>query len=84
MTGANTDASPACRSPYVVDRIKPLVIRGGGSIDCGTVKAALLSVDEAQPNGRGVPLMRSFMRELHYLRRGNLNVLTMVLNCAMS
>ena len=42
MTGANTDASPACRSPYVVDRIKPLVIRGGGSIDCGTVKAALL------------------------------------------
>ena len=47
------------------------------------VEAQPQSLDEAQPNGRGVPLMRSFMSELHYLRRGNLNVLTMVLNCTM-
>jgi anti-sigma regulatory factor (Ser/Thr protein kinase) len=40
------------------------------------------SLEEAQPTGRGIPLMRSFMSELHYLRRDDRNVLTMVLNCA--
>jgi serine/threonine-protein kinase RsbW len=43
-----------------------------------------LSLDEAQPNGRGIPLLRSFMSELHYVRHDNRNVLTMVLNCTMS
>ena len=42
------------------------------------------SLDQAQPNGRGIPLMRSFMSELHYLRRDKRNVLTMVLNCTTS
>ena len=40
------------------------------------------SLDEARPTGRGIPLMRSFMNELHYLRRDSRNVLTMVLRCA--
>ena len=42
------------------------------------------TLDEAQPNGRGIPLLRSFMSELHYLRRDNRNVLNMVLNCTAS
>ena len=40
------------------------------------------SLDEARPSGRGIPLMHTFMSELHYLRRDNRNVLTMILNCA--
>ncbi len=37
------------------------------------------NLDEAQPNGRGIPLMRSFMSELEYVRHDNRNVLNMVL-----
>ena len=36
----------------------------------------------SRPTGRGVLLMRSLMHELHYVRRDNRNVLTMVLRCA--
>jgi anti-sigma regulatory factor (Ser/Thr protein kinase) len=41
-----------------------------------------VSLEKSRPTGRGIPLMRSFMDELHYLRRDNRNVLTMVLHCA--
>ena len=40
------------------------------------------SLEKSRPTGRGIPLMRSFMDELHYLRRDSRNVLTMVLYCA--
>lgn len=40
------------------------------------------SLEKSRPTGRGIPLMRSFMDELHYLRRDNRNVLTMVLRYA--
>ncbi len=40
------------------------------------------SLGKSRPAGRGIPLMRGFMHELHYLRRRNRNVLTMVLHCA--
>ena len=40
------------------------------------------SLEKSRPAGRGIPLMRSFMDELHYLRRDSRNVLTMVLYCA--
>ena len=39
-------------------------------------------LDEARSSGRGVQLMRSFMSEIHYARRDNRNVLTMVLDCS--
>ena len=48
------------------------------------VEAEPRSLEEAQPSGRGIPLMRSFMSELRYLRRDDRNVLTMVLNCTVS
>ena len=40
------------------------------------------SLEKSRPTGRGIPLMRSFMDDLQYLRRDNRNVLTMVLRCA--
>lgn len=41
-----------------------------------------VSLEKSQPGGRGIPLMRGFMDELHYLRRDDRNVLTMVMHCA--
>ena len=46
------------------------------------VDAEARSLEEAQPGGRGIPLMRSFMSKLNYLRRDDRNVLTMALRCA--
>ena len=40
------------------------------------------SLEQSRPTGRGIPLMRGFVDELHYLRRDNRNVLTMVMHCA--
>ena len=37
------------------------------------------NLEKSAQTGRGIPLMRSFMDELHYLRRDNRNMLTMVL-----
>ena len=37
------------------------------------------SLEQSRPTGRGILLMRSFMDELHYVRRDGRNVLTMVL-----
>lgn len=37
------------------------------------------SLEKARPDGRGILLMRRVMDEMHYLRRDNRNVLTMVL-----
>lgn len=39
-------------------------------------------LENSRPAGRGIPLMRSFMDELHYARRDSRNVLTMVMHCA--
>lgn len=39
------------------------------------------SLEQSRPTGRGIPLMRGFMDELHYARRDGRNVLTMVLHC---
>ena len=41
-----------------------------------------VSLEKSRPTGRGIPLMRSFMDELHYVRRDSRNVLTMVMRCA--
>ena len=38
------------------------------------------TLDRSRPAGRGLPLMRSFMDELHYVRRESRNVLTMVMH----
>ena len=38
------------------------------------------TLDRSRPAGRGLPLMRSFMDELHYARRDSRNVLTMVMH----
>ena len=40
------------------------------------------SLEKSRPTGRGILLTRSLMHELHYLRRDDRNVLTMVLHCA--
>ena len=48
------------------------------------VEAPPESLEKSRATGRGILLMRSFMDELHYLRRDNRNVLTMVLNCAQT
>jgi len=40
-----------------------------------------VSLEKSRPDGRGIPLIRGFMDELNYLRRGDRNVLTMVLHC---
>lgn len=37
------------------------------------------SLEKSRPDGRGILLMRKLMDELHYLRRDDRNVLTMVL-----
>ena len=37
------------------------------------------NLEKSAQTGRGIPLMRSFMDELHYQRRNNRNILTMVL-----
>ena len=37
------------------------------------------NLEKSAQTGRGIPLMRSFMDELHYQRRDNRNILTMVL-----
>ncbi|MBI4190228.1 MAG: ATP-binding protein [Betaproteobacteria bacterium] len=41
-----------------------------------------VSLEKSRPTGRGIPLMRGFMDELHYVRRDSRNVLTMVMHCA--
>ena len=46
------------------------------------IEAPPENLEKSRPPGRGIPLMRNFMDELHYLRRDNRNVLTMVLHCA--
>jgi anti-sigma regulatory factor (Ser/Thr protein kinase) len=46
------------------------------------IEAPPENLEKSRPTGRGIPLMRSFMDELHYLRRDNRNVLTMILHCA--
>ena len=38
------------------------------------------SLEKSRRTGRGIPLMRNFMDELHYQRRDSRNVLTMVLH----
>ena len=38
------------------------------------------TLDRSRPAGRGLPLIRSFMDELHYERRDSRNVLTMVMH----
>jgi len=40
------------------------------------------SLEKSRPAGRGIPLMRNIMDELHYTRRGNRNALTMVMHYA--
>ena len=46
------------------------------------VEAHPQTLDAARSTGRGILLIRSFMSKLHYARRDNRNVLTMVLDCA--
>ena len=38
------------------------------------------SLEKSRPTGRGIPLMRNLMDELHYVRSDNRNVLTMVMH----
>lgn len=38
-----------------------------------------IDLDKSRRTGRGIPLMRNFMDELHYARRDTRNVLVMVL-----
>ena len=40
------------------------------------------SLEKSRPTGRGIPLMRNLMDELHYVRSDSRNVLTMVMHCA--
>ena len=42
------------------------------------------SLEKSRPTGRGIPLMRNFMDELHYERRDNRNALIMVMHCLKS
>jgi anti-sigma regulatory factor (Ser/Thr protein kinase) len=37
------------------------------------------SLEKSRATGRGIPLMRNFMDELHYERRNNRNALTMIM-----
>lgn len=46
------------------------------------VEEPATSLEKSRPTGRGIALMRNLMDELHYVRRGSRNVLTMVLRTA--
>ena len=66
------------------DRIRIVIEDDGVAFNPLDLPAAEppVSLEKSRPDGRGIPLMRSFTDELHYLRRDNRNVLTMVMHCA--